>query len=148
MKSDKSSLEKICSFYIPIILNISKTGFQRDLVADIKEAKKGDYNDIFLKLAAGERRANHGYDIAESRALAERLVAATPKGNYIDEAVYIDVIGSTSFAQLISVFDIFSELYGEDVIEVVEPRSKGSMKQLLLTMSKKLLSLSEAKMLV
>ncbi len=146
MKSDKSSLEKICSFYIPIILNISKTGFQRDLVADIKEAKKGDYNDIFLKLAAGERRANHG--IAESRALEERLVAATPKGNYIDEAVYIDVIGSTSFAQLISVFDIFSELYGEDVIEVVEPRSKGSMKQLLLTMSKKLLSLSEAKMLV
>lgn len=58
------------------------------------------------------------------------------------------LIGSTSFAQLNSVFEIFSELYGEDVIEVVEPRSKGSMKQLLLTMSKKLLSLNEAEMLV
>lgn len=110
--------------------------FNRDLVADIKNVKDGDHNDLFLKLASGDRNANHGYDIEESRKLAQQLVDATPEGNYIDENVFIEVLTTTSFAQLTSVFAIFSDIYGKDIVAVVEPRSKGSMKQLLLTMIK------------
>jgi hypothetical protein len=47
--------------------------FKRDLVADIQQVKDGDYNDLYLSLAQGDRRSNHGYDIEESRQLAQKL---------------------------------------------------------------------------
>jgi hypothetical protein len=42
-------------------------------VADIENVKDGDYNDLYLSLAKGNRKSNHGYDIEESRMLAQKL---------------------------------------------------------------------------
>lgn len=42
-------------------------------MADLENIKDGDYNDLYLSLAKGERKSNHGYDIEESRELAQKL---------------------------------------------------------------------------
>lgn len=146
-------------------------------MADLENIKDGDYNDLYLSLAKGERKSNHGYDIEESRELAQKLadVSSPPgnsriqlsnsyfelicwagkepffcslliglslfclkasTGNYVEEQAFIDVLGSTSFAQLVSVFACFADITGKDIKEVVEPRSKGNLQRLVLTMSK------------
>lgn len=109
--------------------------YKRDLVADIKNVKDGDHNDLYLSLASGERNSNHGYDLDESKALAQKLVDAS-KGNKLDEKVFIEILSKTSFAQLNSVFAIFEDLTKEKMVDVVGPRAEGNLKRLLLTMVK------------
>ena len=109
--------------------------YKRDLVADIKNVKDGDHNDLYLSLASGERNSNHGYDLDESKALAQKLVDAS-KGNKLDEKVFIEILSKTSFAQLNSVFAIFEDLTKEKMVDVVGPRAEGNLKRLLLTMGK------------
>lgn len=67
-------------------------------------------------------------------------------GNYVEEQAFIDVLGATSFAQLVSVFACFADITGKDIKEVVEPRSKGNLQRLVLTMSKDACSLSTCKL--
>lgn len=107
--------------------------YKRDLVADLENINDGDYNDLYLSLAKGERKSNHGYDIEHSRELAQKLADAST-GNYVEEQPFIDVLGTTSFAQLVSVFACFADITGKDIKEVVEPRSKGNLQKLVLTM--------------
>jgi len=54
----------------------------------------------------------------------------------VEEQAFIQVLGMTSFAQLVSVFACFADITGKDIKEVVEPRSKGNLQKLILTMSK------------
>lgn len=138
-QDEEEIIEVLCTKNAQELKNLNEgymKRFKRSLEADVAGVKDGDHTDLFLKLVQGNRKANHGYDIEECKQLAQKLVDATPEGNYIDESVYVEVISNTSFAQLNSVFAIFSELYKDDIKNVVAPRSKGSLKQLLLTMIK------------
>lgn len=110
-----------------------KKAYRRDLEFDLENVKDGDYDDLYLNLVRGGRKTNHGYDLEESKELAQKLVDAS-EGNYIDEKVYAEVLGQTSFSQLVSVFAIFKDITGKSIQEVAEPRSKGSLQKVILTM--------------
>lgn len=109
--------------------------YNRDLESDIKNVSDGDFNDLYLSLASGKRKANHGYDLNESKELAQKLVNSS-KGNKIDEKAFIEILSTTSFAQLNSVIAIFEDLTNQKIIDVVTPRSEGNMKKLFSTMIK------------
>lgn len=71
-----------------------------------------------------------------SQLFVSSLCLQASTGNYVEEKVFIDVLGETSFAQLLSVFACFADITGKDIKDVVEPRSKGNLQKLILTMSK------------
>lgn len=135
-ENEKYICELLCTKSATEIASLKEgylKAYKRDLVADIENVKDGDYNDLYLSLAKGNRKSNHGYDIEESRMLAQKLADAST-GNYVEEKVFIDVLGETSFAQLLSVFACFADITGKDIKDVVEPRSKGNLQKLILTM--------------
>lgn len=110
--------------------------FKNSLEADVSDDTSGDYKRILISLLQCLRQEDKAIDSVMAKKDVQRLYEAGESKLGTDEAVFIDIFCTNSFAQLLTIFKEYKTIYKKDIEDVIKAEMSGNTKDSLLAIGK------------
>eukprot|EP00049_Salpingoeca_infusionum_P008027 m.129541 g.129541 ORF g.129541 m.129541 type:complete len:1100 (-) comp13892_c0_seq1:527-3826(-) len=115
---DRSLIEIVCTRSaagMQVLNEKYQEMFSRSMADDVRSDTSGDYRSLLLALIEAKRNDNEPLDDKVAREEAGRLYKAGEERMGTDEAVFVEVFSSHSFAMLKMIFDHYAKLCDYDI---------------------------------
>lgn len=106
--------------------------FKDSLEADVSDDTSGGYKRILISLLQCLRQEDKAIDCVMAKKDAQRLYEAGESKLGTDEAVFIDIFCTNSFAQLLTIFKEYKAIYKKDIEDIIKAEMSGNTKDSLL----------------
>lgn len=107
--------------------------FKNNLEVDIANDTSGDYKKILTSLLQGRRKPDESINVANAKQEAQRLYEAGESKRGTDEVVFIEILCTNSFSQLLVIFEEYKKAHKKDIADVIKSEMSGNAKESLLT---------------
>ena len=107
--------------------------FKNSLEADVSDDTSGDYKRILISLLQCSRKEDKTVNPVTAKEDVQRLYEAGESKIGTDETVFIEILCTNSFAQLLMIFEEYKTMYEKDIEDVIRSEMSGNTKESLLT---------------
>lgn len=108
--------------------------FSKDLLTEVEHDTKGEFEHFLVAILSARREENHDVDTDRAVHDASSLHSAEVQHWGHPESVFIDILATRSYKQLLATFQQFEKITGYDIEASIKEHMHGDVQKVMLAL--------------